>query len=383
MKNFVKTAVASALLVSIAGLPALADANVPLKHDSEYVIDGKIYGMPKAKIYREDYNGPAVVGDYVTMVPHLAELDYKGNKEHEVRMDVFSQKVEVAPGVSYNAWTFGGSVPGPVLHVREGDRVVFKMKNRSTEEVVITKPFKGAAPYYNQVAQNQLQKHEPVVAPMPHSMDFHSGTVAANDKWATIAPGETIEFEWIANYAGTYMYHCGTSSVLMHTAMGQYGAVVVSPKEGYPTDKEVDQEYVIVQSEMYLSEMGDGYIYDHSAALARDPSHVVFNGHVSALSENPLKSNAGDRVRIHFLNAGPSGTSSFHVIGAIFDRVWAEGDPRNTWYGMQTVLLGASSSATVEFIVPEEGVYKLVDHEFADAERGAAGALYAGPRKTK
>ena len=167
MKTFIKSAVASALVVSFAGLPVIAEANVPLKHDSEYVIDGKIYGMPKAKIYRDDYNGPAVVGDYVTMVPHLAELDYKGNKEHEVRMDVFSQKVEVAPGVSYNAWTFGGSVPGPVLHVREGDRVVFKMKNRSTEEVVITKPFKGASPYFDQIAANQLQKHQPVVAPMP------------------------------------------------------------------------------------------------------------------------------------------------------------------------------------------------------------------------
>ena len=120
---------------------------------------------------------------------------------------------------------------------------------------------------------------------MPHSMDFHSGTVAAEDKWRTISPGETIEFEWIANYPGTYMYHCGTSSVLMHTAMGQYGAVVVSPKDGYPTDDDVDHEYVLVQSEHYLEEMNGQYIYNHSAALARDPSHVTFNGHVGALSD--------------------------------------------------------------------------------------------------
>ncbi|MBJ7314673.1 nitrite reductase, partial [Idiomarina abyssalis] len=182
----------------------------------------------------------------------------------------------------------------------------------------------------------------------------------------------------------TYMYHCGTSSVLMHTAMGQYGAVVVSPKDGYPTDKDVDHEYVLVQSEHYLEEAAEGnYIYNHGAALDRQPSHVTFNGHVAALSDNPLRANEGDRVRLHVLNAGPSGTSSFHVIGAIFDRVWYEGDPRNEWYGMQTVLLGASNSATIDFIVPEEGIYKLVDHEFADAERGAAGALIAGPRKEK
>lgn len=385
MKTLSLSIISASLLAAMASASAPVNAEeLSLKHDSEYLIDGKIYGLPEAKVYREDYNGPAVVGDYLTQVPNIAELDYEGNKTHDVRMDVFSQKIEVAPGVSYSAWTFGGSVPGPVLHVREGDRVIFKMKNRSDEEVTITKPVKNGSPFLQQVQANGYQKNQPVVNPMPHSMDFHSGTVAAEDKWRTISPGETIEFEWIANYAGTYMYHCGTSSVLMHTSMGQYGAVVVSPKDGYPTDKDVDKEFVLVQSEHYLEEASEGnYIYNHGAALDRQPSHVTFNGHVAALSDNPLRANEGDRVRLHVLNAGPSGTSSFHVIGAIFDRVWYEGDPRNEMYGMQTVLLGASNSATIELIVPEEGIYKLVDHEFADAERGAAGALIAGPRKEK
>ena len=378
--NIQSTLKIAVVAASVSAPVAFADTE--LKHDSEYVIDGKVYGLPEAKVYREDYSGPAVVGDYLTQVPNLAKLDYEGNKTHNVRMDVFSQKVEVAPGVSYSAWTFGGSVPGPVLHVREGDRVIFKMKNRSDEEVTITKPVKNGSPFFQQVQANTYQNNQPVVNPMPHSMDFHSGTVAAEDKWRTISPGETIEFEWIANYAGTYMYHCGTSSVLMHTAMGQYGAVVVSPKDGYPT--EPDKEYVLVQSEHYLEEVAEGqFIYNHDAALNRQPSHVTFNGHVGALSDSPLRADEGDRVRLHVLNAGPSGTSSFHVIGAIFDRVWYEGDPRNEWYGMQTVLLGASNSATIDFIVPEEGIYKLVDHEFADAELGAAGALIAGPRKDK
>lgn len=383
MKSLSLSVISASILAAAASVSAPeATADTELKHDSEYVVDGRVYGLPDAQVYREDYNGPAVVGQYLTQAPNLSALDYDGNKTHDVRMDVFSQKVEVAPGVSYSAWTFGGSVPGPVLHVREGDRVIFKMKNRSDEEVTITKPIKNGSPFLQQVQANGYQNNQPVVNPMPHSMDFHSGTVAAEDKWRTISPGETIEFEWIANYAGTYMYHCGTSSVLMHTAMGQYGAVVVSPKDGYPTD--ADKEYVLVQSEHYLEEVGDGeFIYNHDAALNRQPSHVTFNGHVGALSDSPLRADEGDRVRLHVLNAGPSGTSSFHVIGAIFDRVWYEGDPRNDWYGMQTVLLGASNSATIEFVVPEEGIYKLVDHEFADAELGAAGALIAGPRKDK
>lgn len=376
-RRLCKLAMVSLLLGSMV-IP-VANAQ-KLKHEGEFIVDGMVFGLPKAKVFTEDYSGPPVVGEYLSALPHLQKLDYKGNKEHHVRMDVISQKVEIAPGVSYTAWTFGGSVPGPTLHVREGDRVVFTMKNRSDEAVVVTDPVKGGSPYFEQLQANPYQKNVPAITPMPHSMDFHSGTVAADDKWRSIAPGETIEFEWVANYPGVYMYHCGTASVLMHSAMGQYGAVVVSPKKGFSTDKKVDHEFVVVQSEFYLEKIGTEYVYDHTAAMARDASHVAFNGHVSALSKTPLRANAGDRVRLYVLNVGPSGTSSFHVIGAIFDRVWYEASPENEWRGMQTVLLGASNAAVIEFIVPEEGLYKLVDHEFADAERGAAGALIAGPR---
>ncbi|MFP8489074.1 multicopper oxidase domain-containing protein [Gracilimonas sp. Q87] len=348
----------------------------------EYKIDGMTFGMPEAEVYTEDYNGPPVVGEYITQLPNLATLDYEGNKHHEVRIDIIVQEIEVAEGVRYQAWTFGGTVPGPVLHVREGDRITFVMKNRSDEEVTITDPAKGGSPFMNQVASNDYQKNQPSIMPMPHSMDFHAGTVAKDDKWRTIGPGETIKFDWIANYPGTYIYHCGTPSVLMHTAMGQHGVVVVSPKEGYTDDYEVDHEYVIVQSEYYLTKgEGDLYQFDFDGAYNNNPSHVVFNGHQTILHDQPLKANAGDRVRFHFSNNGPSGTSSFHVIGGIFDRVWLEGHPFNEMRGMQTVLLGASGSATMDMIVPEEGKYILIDHEFVDAEKGATGTLKAGPRK--
>lgn len=375
MKTLTSVALAALLM------PAAVTADSRLKHPGEFVVDGMIFGMPPAKVFEDEYSGPPVVGDYMTALPHLKPLDYEGNRTHHVRLDTFAQEVEVAPGRTFTAWTFGGSVPGPVLHVREGDRVVFTMKNRSDEPVRVTEPVAGGAPYFAQLQANTYQSPAPAVSPMPHSMDLHSGTVAASDKWQTIAPGQTIEFEWVANYPGVYMYHCGTPSVLMHTSMGQYGAVVVSPRDGFPTDAQVDHEYVIVQSEFYLTRHGDGYRYDHQAAMNRQPSQVTFNGHVNALHSTPLRANAGDRVRIYLLNAGPSGTSSFHVIGAIFDRVWDEGNPRNERRGMQTVLLGASNSAVIEFIVPEEGSYTLVDHEFADAERGASGTLIAGPRE--
>jgi nitrite reductase (NO-forming) len=337
--------------------------------------DGKVFGAPLAEIYTEDYDGPPVVGDSVTRAPALAPLQ-PGNRIHEVRMDIVTAEIDIAPGVRYQAWTFGGSVPGPVIHVREGDRVIFTMKNRSAEEVSVTAPAKGGSPFLQALAADTLQKAAPSIAPMHHSMDFHAGTVAPDDKWRMIMPGQTIRMEWVANYPGVYLYHCGVPPILMHMAMGQYGVVVVSPREGYETDDEIDREYVVVQSEFYLKPGEDGlHLLDFDAAMAKNPSQVAFNGHTQALTESPLVANAGDRVRLYFHNVGPSDSSSFHVVGAIFDRVFYEGNPRNDWSGMQTVAFGASNGGVVEFIAPEEGKYILVDHEFADAQRGAVGYL--------
>jgi nitrite reductase (NO-forming) len=337
--------------------------------------DTKVFGSPQATVFTEDYAGPPVVGDSLTRVPDLAPLA-AGNRTHDVRVDIVAAEIEIAPGVRYQAWTFGGSVPGPVLHVREGDRVIFTMKNRSTEEVQVTPPQKGGSPYLAALAAGNLQQPVPVISPMPHSMDFHSGTVAPNDKWRMIQPGQSIRFEWVANYPGVHLYHCGVQPILMHMAMGQYGVVVVSPRNGLPTDDEVDRNFVVVQSEFYLKPGDDGkYTIDFDAAMAKQPSHVAFNGHAQMLAAHPLQANAGERLRLYFHNVGPSDGSSFHVVGAIFDRIFYEGNPRNDWAGMQTVPFGASNGGVVEFIAPEEGRYIMVDHEFADAQRGAVGYI--------
>ena len=350
----------------------------------EYVVDGKTFGMKEAEVFHEDYNGPPVSGDSVTLAPHVASLS-SGNRTHDVRVDVLTRSIEIAPGVRYQAWTFGGTVPGPVIHVREGDRINFVMKNRTDGAVAVTAPETDAAPFFAQLAAADLQKGISQPNPMQHSIDFHAGTVAADDKWRPIQPGQSLRFTWVANYPGVYIYHCGVPPVLQHVAMGQYGVVIVSPKDGYDTDGMVKHEYAVVQSEFYLKPAdvppdADGnipFVFDMPAAALKQPSQVLFNGHAQALTAPALTANAGDRVRLYVHNVGPNDQSSFHVIGAIFDRVWYEGNPANAWRGMQTVLLGASNGAVVEFIVPEEGTYVLVDHEFADVQRGAVGMLKA------
>src|SRR6478672_2415299 len=280
----------------------------------------------------------------------------------EVRLDTTHKIIEIAPGVKFSAWTFGDQVPGPIVRVRVGDRVKFSMTNRSNEPT----------PGINFAA-----------APMMHSMDFHAAMVSPQDKYRSIAPGKTISFEFTPNYPGVFMYHCGTPMVLEHIASGMYGMMIVEPREGYPT--KVDREYAVIQSEFYTKPDPDKhkidgaplYVLDGARVRAKSPTYTVFNGRYNGFVDKPLPAKPGERVRLFVLNVGPSNTSSFHVVGAIFDRVWWDGNPDNQMRGMQTALLGSSSGVIVEFIVPEAGNYVMVDHHFANASQGAVGIIAA------
>jgi nitrite reductase (NO-forming) len=315
-----------------------------------------VYGSSEAKVHPSILPGPIMEG--AAALPTAPKLSESRNLT--VRLDVVHKVQELADGTKMVVWTFGGHVPGPTVRVRQGDRIKFIMANRSAETAKVTPP-------------------------MPHSMDFHASMVSPQDKFRSIGPGQTLEFEFVANYPGIYMYHCGTPMILHHLATGMYGAVIVEPKDGYPT--QVDREYVIVQSEFYPSAKKraiaspgadpDIRDLDMEAVLQKRPAITAFNGRALRHVKEPLIAKQGERVRLFVLNAGPSGTSSFHVVGTIFDRVWFEGIPANEHRGGQTVLLGASNSAIVEFEIPEKGKYIMVDHEFADANAGAIGLIDA------
>jgi nitrite reductase (NO-forming) len=338
------------LLVSACGKgPAPSDPYDQAKMDLKPV---------PAKLMNERNKGPYTAGGVISQGPELRPLDPSPVKV--VRLDTTHKIIEIAPGVKFSAWTFGDQVPGPTVRARVGDRIKFSMTNRSDE----------AVPGVRITAE-----------PMMHSMDFHAAMVSPQDKYRSIAPGQTIEFEFTLNYPGIFMYHCGTPMILEHIASGMYGAVVVEPREGYPT--KVDREYVVIQSEFYAKpdpqkRKVDGaplYVLDGDRLRAAQPTHTVFNGQHNGMVRKPLVAKAGERVRLYVMNVGPSKTSSFHIVGTIFDRVWFEGNPDNQFRGMQTVLLGSSNSAIVEFVIPENGSYIMVDHHFANASQGAIGLI--------
>ncbi len=354
MKTRLKVSIVTFTAILLA---ACSPSSAPPPQDPYDISKMDLKPIP-AKISPERHTGAFAEGAALSLGAELKPLDASPVKT--IRLDTTHKIIEIAPGVKFSAWTFGNQVPGPTVRARVGDKIKFSMTNRSDE------PVPGV---------------RLTAAPMMHSMDFHAAMVSPQDKYRSIAPGQTIEFAFTLNYPGIFMYHCGTPMILEHIASGMYGAVIVEPRNGYPT--KVDREYVVIQSEFYVKpdpakQKVDGaplYVLDGDRLRAAQPTHTVFNGAHNGMVKSPLAARKGERVRIHVLNVGPSKTSSFHIVGTIFDRVWFEGNPDNQFRGMQTVLLGSSNSATVEFMIPEDGSYIMVDHHFANASQGAIGLV--------
>jgi len=195
----------------------------------------------------------------------------------------------------------------------------------------------------------------------------------------SIKPGEEKVYEWRADYAGVWMYHCGTAPALHHIANGMYGMVIVEPAAGLPA---VDHEFAIVQSEWYLGPQGKESDLTKASAAAPAPDLVLFNGVANQYKDHPLAVSTGKKVRVFVLNAGPSVDSSFHVVGTIFQTVIREGvslvgGNAGNW-GAQAVDLAPAQGAIVEFTTAEDGLYPMVTHAFNFVGRGALGLFQAG-----
>jgi nitrite reductase (NO-forming) len=303
----------------------------------------------------DSHGGPAPVTDVEPdpNAPAYVPVDARApavleGEVHEIDLVIEEKLLTVAEGFSQAVWTFGGSIPGPVIRVTQGDLIRIRLVN-------------------------------PATARLPHSVDFHSSLVAWNDEMTSINPGEEKIYEFRAEYAGVWMYHCGTAPALHHIANGMYGMMIVEPKGGL---EPVDQEFAIVQSEWYLGPQGQPASLTKASAAAPAPDLVMFNGVANQYVDTPIEIPTGERVRAFVLNAGPSVDSSFHIVGTIFDRVVKEGvelridNPGR--YGSQAVDLSPAQGAFVEFTMAEDGLYPIVTHAFNFVGRGALGLFQAG-----
>lgn len=271
-------------------------------------------------------------------------------RSHQARViiDLTSEDVVGQLGFQfkYPFWTFNRHVPGPMIRARVGDVLEIHHKNLDS-------------------------------AGIAHNVDFHGIAGPGGGAAVTLSElGETKIAHFKLTQPGLFVYHCAAAPVPVHVQNGMYGMLLVEPAEGLPP---VDKEFQVVQSEFYGTESRDDKQLlepSYLDGLAEKPRYVVFNGRENALTESPLLTNQGDRVRIFFGNAGPNLISSFHVIGMIFDKCFREGDlispPAR---GIQTTLVPAGGATVVEFDAVVPGNYTLVDHSIFRIDKGAIGFL--------
>ncbi|HJS18538.1 MAG TPA: copper-containing nitrite reductase [Anaerolineales bacterium] len=299
-------------------------------------------------------NNPAAKGADIVRDPTdlPGPISVREPKTVQINLEAVEIEGQLADGTTFKYWTFNGQVPGPFYRVRVGDTIEVHMKNLTNST-------------------------------MPHSVDFHAVTGPGGGAVMTqTAPGEETMFTAKALNPGLYVYHCATPMVAQHIANGMYGLILVEPEEGLP---EVDREFYVMQGEIYTNEAfgSTGLLTENlDALLDENPEYLVFNGAVGGLTEQkPLKADVGETVRIFFGVGGPNFTSSFHVIGEIFDRVYDQASltsPALT--NVQTTLVPPGGATMVEFSLEVPGNYILVDHALARLQRGLAGFLIAeGP----
>lgn len=314
----------------------LAEAPVAVEEDRLSLLKEPIVGEEKA---------------ILTDAPNVpAQITRKHRTKVIVNLEVTEVVKQMADGVDYTFWTFGGSVPGKFIRVREGDLVEFHLANHPSSK-------------------------------MPHNIDLHAVTGPGGGAASSFTtPGHESEFSFTALNPGLYVYHCATAPVGMHIANGMYGLILVEPKEGLP---KVDKEFYVMQGDFYTKgKYGEAGLQPFSMekAIKEDADYVVFNGSVGAMTgDKAITADVGETVRLFVGNGGPNLVSSFHVIGEIFDNVYTEGGLGTPNKNVQTTLVPAGGSAICEFKLETEGTFILVDHSiFRAFNKGAIGMLKVG-----
>src|SRR5579871_1672122 len=279
----------------------------------------------------------AIKGQETAVLTYAPDVPPPIKRNHATKLvlhlEVREMESRLADGVMYTFWTFGGKVPGKFIRVREGDLVEFHLDNHPDNK-------------------------------MPHNIDLHAVNGPGGGAASSLtAPGHSSVFTFKALNPGLYVYHCATAPVAMHVANGMYGLILVDPKKGLP---KVDHEYYVMQGDFYTQGAnGEQGLQPFSMVKALDEKadYIVFNGSAgSTVGDSALTAKTGETVRLFVGDGGPNLTSSFHVIGQIFDTVYPEGNPSLMTHNVQTTAIPAGGSAITEFKMSAPGTFIIVDH---------------------
>lgn len=267
-----------------------------------------------------------------------------GATDQKFTLNVERKHISLGSGVTYNATTFNGSVPGPTLKVHEGDGVTIVLVNQTGDA---------------------------------HGINVHAAQMAPSHFAGD--PIRPVGYTFRATVPGVFAYTCYAPPILDHIASGMYGMMIVEPKDGWPNGDA--QEVTLVQSEFYGLPDQHGFINgDHAKMIAAQPDIVVFDGAMNKYDrDHPVELKVGKLVRVFFVNAGPNMTSSFHIAGVLFSTVYRGGNPADATHGVNTFEVPPSDGAVFEFTVNEPGIYNFMDLNRASQYKGAAGIFRAEP----
>lgn len=297
-------------------------------------------------------------------VPKHDQVAKGGPKIVEVRMVIEEKRMTIDnSGTEVWAFTYGGSVPGPLIVAHEGDYVEVTLVNPKTNSLV-------------------------------HNVDFHAATGALGGGELThVAPGEEVVLRWKAVKPGVFVYHCAPGGVMIpwHVVHGMSGAVMILPRNGL-SDREgnpirYDKAFYIGEQDYYVPKDENGNYKKYPSPLAGMvdelkvmetliPSHIVLNGKVGALTgENAMKATVGDTVLI--IHSQANYDTRPHLIGGHGDYVWETGsfnDPPET--GLETWFIRGGSAGAAIYTFLQPGIYAYLNHNLIEAVMKGATAHF-------
>ena len=287
---------------------------------------------------------PAILTDAPQVPPRITR---RHPSKVIVELEVIEVKLPISEGVDYTFWTFGGTVPGSFIRVRQGDTVEFHLMNHPDSR-------------------------------MPHNIDLHGVTGPGGGAASSFtAPGTPSQFTFKALNPGLYVYHCATAPVgdarRQRHVRPDPGRAAGGPASSRP--RVLRDAGRLLHHGQVPREGPPALRHGKGHRRAADLRGVQRRRRVRLLGDKALKAKVGERVRLFVGNGGPNLVSSFHVIGEIFDRVYARSGTRYQ-ENVQTTLVPAGGAAIVEFKVDVPGSYMLVDHSiFRAFNKGALGEL--------
>jgi manganese oxidase len=241
----------------------------------------------------------------------------------EYTLAAVDREIEVAQGVTFQARTYNGSAPGPVI--------------RATEDDLLRVNFTNAGSH-------------------PHTIHFHGIHPANMDGvFEVVAPGSSFTYEFPARPYGMHLYHCHATPLKKHIAKGLYGAFIIDP----PKPRPPAQELVMVLN---------GYDTDGDG----ENNFYTVNGLAFYYAKYPIKVRRSRTVRIYLANLTEFDLlNSFHLHGDFF-RYYPTGSSNHYEY-TDTVVLTQGQRGILEIDFQHTGRFMFHAHQSEFTELGWMG----------